>query len=132
MAVEFTFKDKDMAAVKGKSVIITGCSYGIGLATAKLLLDLGASTDVGVWNDLVNLFKTTHEKYGRIDQVLANAGIGPSADYFSDTIDDDGDLIELSSRTHDITFKGNVNTGTLAIYYKKKQPEFSSKKKIIF
>ncbi|KAF4419169.1 (-)-trans-carveol dehydrogenase [Fusarium acutatum] len=148
MAAEFTFKDEDMAAVKGKSVIVTGCSSGIGLATVKLLLGLGASvfggdiqpplesdlkgdfaflkTDISVWKELVNLFKTTYEKYGRIDHVYANAGIGPTADYFSDAVDENGDLLEPSSRTYDITFKGNVNTATLAIYYMKKQPEFGT------
>ncbi|KAF5562246.1 (-)-trans-carveol dehydrogenase [Fusarium phyllophilum] len=106
MAAEFTFKDEDMA------VVVTGCSSGIGLATVKLLLGLGASvvggdiqpplkdglkgdftfikTDISVWKDLINLFKTTYEK------------------------------------TYDITFKGNVNTATLAIYYMKKQPDFGT------
>ncbi|KAF5984895.1 (-)-trans-carveol dehydrogenase [Fusarium coicis] len=148
MAAEFTFKDEDTAAVKGKSVIVTGCSSGIGLATVKLLLDLGASvvggdiqspleddlkgdftflkTDISVWKDLVNLFKTTYEKHGSIDHVLANAGIGPTADYFSDAVGENGDLLEPSTRTYDITFKGNVNTGTLAIHYMKKQPEFGT------
>ncbi|KAF5562159.1 (-)-trans-carveol dehydrogenase [Fusarium napiforme] len=134
MAAEFTFKDEDMAAVKGKSVIVTGCSSGIGLATVKLLLGLGASvvggdiqppleddlkgdftfikTDISVWKDLVNLFKTTYDMYGRIDHVLANAGIGPTADYFSDAVDENGDLLEPSSRTYDITFKGNFGTIT--------------------
>ncbi|KAF9767271.1 hypothetical protein IL306_000181 [Fusarium sp. DS 682] len=153
MAAEFTFKDEDMAAHLLLHTLISnikplGCSSGIGLSTAQLLLSLGASvvggdiqpppegelkgdftflkTDIGVWKDLVNLFKATHDKYGRIDHVFANAGICPSADCFSDAVDQNGDPVEPSSRTYDITFKGTVNTGTLAIYYMNKQPEFGS------
>jgi hypothetical protein len=83
-------------------------------------------TNIGVWADLLRLFKRTKEKYGRIDHVFLNAGIGPSADYFSDEVDENGDLIEPSSRTFDITLKGTINTATIAIHYLKQQPEGGS------
>ena len=78
-----------------------GASSGIGLASAQLLLDIGAfviagdltpspiehknhthvRTDVTDWANLKALFNTAKQLHGRVDHVFANAGIGGITDY---------------------------------------------------
>src|SRR3954452_12118394 len=85
--------------INDKVVIITGASEGIGLATAKLFADRGAKvviaarsadklqqiaseipnavaipTDMRDEAQIDRLIKQTHEKFGRIDVLINNAG----------------------------------------------------------
>jgi short-subunit dehydrogenase len=87
--------------IKGKIVIVTGASQGIGLATAKLLSEKGAKiilaarsedliknlekelpgsvaikTDVTKEEDVKNLIRKTINKFGRIDILINVAGQG--------------------------------------------------------
>ncbi|KAJ4863505.1 short chain dehydrogenase domain-containing protein [Trichoderma breve] len=147
---EFLIKDEDLSSLKGKVVVLTGGSSGIGLATVNLLLSLGASvvsgdlnpppaseptetpdllfvrTDVAKWDDLTALFKKAKEHHGRIDCVFANAGIGPRANYLALETDDQGGLKEPSHELLDIGLRGLINTASLAVHYIKDQPEGGS------
>ena len=90
-----------MDRLKGKVAVITGGSSGIGAASAKLFHQEGAKIvifgrtedemqkmqkelgkdvlavagDVSKLEDLDRLFRSAHEKFGKIDIVFANAGM---------------------------------------------------------
>ncbi|KAK7911968.1 hypothetical protein PG985_014449 [Apiospora marii] len=148
---EFLINENDLQGLKGKAVIVTGGSSGIGLATVELLLSLGArvinadiqepakqpessatgeyayvKTNVTVWADLVAMFKRSKELYGRIDSVFANAGLGPRADYLSMEVDENGDLKEPNYDVIDVSLKGLMNTCTLALYHIRQQADGGS------
>ncbi|KAK7734023.1 hypothetical protein SLS53_008018 [Cytospora paraplurivora] len=147
MSQEFLIKNEDLTGLKGKVVILTGGSSGIGLATVQLLLNLGATvvngdiaapaetpaknytyvkTNAASWAELTALFKKTKEIYGRIDSVFANAGLGPRADYLATEVDENGDLKEPTYDVLDVSMKGVMNTVTLAVYFLRQQAEGGS------
>jgi NADP-dependent 3-hydroxy acid dehydrogenase YdfG len=95
-----------VSGIEGKVVVITGASSGIGEATAALLAGRGAKLVLGarrsdllealvdriVWaggeaiyartdvtrrDDLMNLVKVARARFGKLDALISNAGIGP-------------------------------------------------------
>jgi 17beta-estradiol 17-dehydrogenase / 3beta-hydroxysteroid 3-dehydrogenase len=96
------------SALRGRSVVVTGASSGIGVATARafgaagarvalaarredrlhsLAEELGASgievlvarTDMRVEEQVVSLFARTRERFGGVDVLVNNAGLGRAA-----------------------------------------------------
>lgn len=111
--------------LKDKVAVITGGSSGIGLGIAKRFAEEGAKVaitgrnqetinealveigpnglgiqgDVSNLNDLTRIYQTVEEKFGKVDVLIANAGVyvlGPLADFTEEQFD----------KVSDINFKG--------------------------
>lgn len=116
-----------MSGVKDKVVVITGAGRGIGEATALLLAERGAklvlaarrenelaavaekvkamgaecvyrSTDVRKLEDMKALVAFAKEKFGRLDVLIANAGIGPISMLDEVRVEDWENLIDINTK----------------------------------
>ena len=129
--------------IRGKVVVITGASSGLGEAAARLLSAQGATvvlgarrsdrlqsladelsgsggkalaiaTDVTHRNQVKRLVDTAAQKFGRVDVMINNAGIMPRAPLERLTIDD-------WDRTIDVNVKGVLYGIAAALPHMKKQ-----------
>jgi NADP-dependent 3-hydroxy acid dehydrogenase YdfG len=114
-----------MAGIKDKVVVITGASSGIGEATALMLSERGAKvvlgatgpdrlkavadrileeggeaahakTDVRPRDDVTNLINLACERYGQLDVVVNNAGIGPISPLDDLRVSEWEDMIDIN------------------------------------
>lgn len=133
-----------------KTIVITGGSSGIGLATASLLSSLNPShnlvlidlqpppptfqhdaahllvhtCNITSWKDQRAGFEKAYEKFGRIDSVFVNAGIAEYKDqFFTDELDASGKLAEPDRRVLNIDMDAASDTTKLAIHYLRKNKE---------
>ena len=136
-----------LANGKPKTVIVTGGAGGIGAQTIREFHSKGCNvaiadlplaqttandlisslsdpsralyhaTDITNWESMRSLFKTTKEKFGQIDIVIANAGMMESQDFFDFEEDEGGELKEsaYASRVIDVNLKGTMNSMSLAL-----------------
>jgi NAD(P)-dependent dehydrogenase (short-subunit alcohol dehydrogenase family) len=142
----------ELSSAKDKTVIVTGAANGIGAETARLFHQNGANivvadlpssesaakqliselsneraiyipTNILVWKDMTTLFSTAEERFGRIDIVVANAGLMESEHLFDLAVDSDGSPKEPAEhhRVIDVNVKGTMNTLTMAMHYMKQQ-----------
>ncbi|KAJ6102468.1 NAD(P)-binding protein [Penicillium sp. IBT 16267x] len=134
------FEPKLLESLADKVVVLTGAATGIGRSAvqqfcnngAKIVFgdviegpsrelesDLGPNVqfvkcDASSYSEQLNLFKTAYEKYGRIDIVVANAGIIIHQDSFSPDADIEK---EPSMAEVDVNLKGSLFTVRIGMHY---------------
>ena len=145
----FTIDKASLTGLTNKTVIITGGSSGIGLATALLLHSLSNNIvvfdrsapvqtpntqpllssprfllqrcDITNWKAQRAAFQAAIDRFGGIDAVYVNAGIAEHKDqFFKDELDPDGQLVEPDRRTIDVDLHAADDTVKLAIFWMRK------------
>ncbi|KAH7067215.1 hypothetical protein FB567DRAFT_509435, partial [Paraphoma chrysanthemicola] len=140
---------EDYSALKGRTILITGCATGIGRETAKLAYDNGANlaladineedsqtllselndesrvvfrrVDVAAWADLRAIFDAAIAKFGTIHAVLSNAGMHHE-DLLREEFENDGGLKEPDTKSININLISHLYVSKLAFHYFKKGP----------
>ncbi|KAH7166846.1 hypothetical protein DER46DRAFT_699193 [Fusarium sp. MPI-SDFR-AT-0072] len=141
---------RSLSNLAGKTVIITGGANGIGAETVRLFNSHGANTVIAdlertrteaesviqslqhpssalfvavnilIWDQNKALFSQCIQNFGKIDIVIANAGIMESQSLFDiENVDEQGELRESTEgfRVIDVNLKGTINTLRLALHH---------------
>jgi NAD(P)-dependent dehydrogenase (short-subunit alcohol dehydrogenase family) len=141
----FTVSLDSLKSYSSKTVLITGGSSGIGLATALLLHSLGNNVvvldlsspatnslissprflfqrcNITNWASQRAAFQAAINKFGSIDAVFVNAGIAEHEDqFFRDEFDGTGGLKEPDRRVLKIDMDAAADTVKLAIFWMRK------------
>ncbi|KAJ0423316.1 hypothetical protein BJY00DRAFT_310444 [Aspergillus carlsbadensis] len=152
------------AQLASKTVIVTGGAGGIGEATARVfnkhganvvIADIPSSSEVAEraiatfphperasfepvdildWKQMTRLFRSTVERYGSLDTVVANAGIMEKTETLDiESTDADGNLLESTGafKVIDVNVKGTLNTLRLAMHHMKSSTGESTGRKSI-
>ncbi|KAF5717672.1 short-chain dehydrogenase reductase SDR [Fusarium mundagurra] len=139
-----------LSTLAGKTAIVTGGANGIGAETVRLFNSYGANTVIAdlertraeaesvirslqhpssalfigvnilVWDEMKALFSDCIQHFGKIDIVVANAGIMESQSLFdAENVDEQGEFRESTEgfRVIDVNLKGTINTLRLALHY---------------
>jgi NAD(P)-dependent dehydrogenase (short-subunit alcohol dehydrogenase family) len=125
-----------------KTVIVTGGAGGIGAQTIRSFHDQGCNvviadlpfarsaaesiisslsdpnralfheTDITDWENMRSLFRTTKDRFGQVDIVIANAGLMESKGFFDFEEDESGELEEPKEayKIVDVNLKGSMNS----------------------
>lgn len=131
-----------LANLFGQTVIITGAARGIGAAAAIIFNKHGANVviadlprlqdtaevliqsldyperaiymraNVTQWEDMVDLFEGTISRFGRVDMVVANAGMMESTVVLDMQLDEGGTPLESKEALEvlDVNLKGSLNS----------------------
>ncbi|KAK8098552.1 uncharacterized protein PG998_014038 [Apiospora kogelbergensis] len=143
-----------LAKLSGQTVIITGAARGIGGAAAAAFNKHGANVTIAdlpqlqetaegliksldhperavfmaasvmQWSEMVDVFDWTVNKFGRVDMVVANAGIMESSPVLDMQIDERGRPMESKEAldVFDVNLRGALNTLRLGLHYVGKNP----------
>lgn len=147
--MSFNLDPSLLQSLPTKTVIVTGGANGIGLEAIKQYYHSGANVviadlansrqqaedaiaalgdpsralfvpvNITIWEEVQQLFKSAIEKFGRVDIVIANAGIMESRKFFDFEVDESGDLRDDAyGRVIDVNLKGTMNSMSRPINFK--------------
>ncbi|CAM1508107.1 Fc.00g049550.m01.CDS01 [Cosmosporella sp. VM-42] len=145
--MSFTPDQSLLSSLPGKTAIVTGGANGIGLELVRQYHSHGANiviadlpnsrpsaeaaiktfgddtralfvpVNITIWEDVRRLFAAAIERFGKVDIVVANAGIMEERKFFDFDVDENGELRDDGAgRVIDVNLKGTMNTLKFAVF----------------